>query len=96
MWGGGWVRDENGLGCCLSQMRRFWEVLQEAVYVGDQKGGREEAQFLAEDHVVLAGVAMSKKTDMEGALSFQLMKNILLSLKKEVDRRLDILEWALT
>jgi hypothetical protein len=64
--------------------------------VGEQKGGREAVQFLAEDHVVLAGVAMSKKTDMEGALSFQLMKNILLLLKKEVDRWLSILEWAFT
>jgi hypothetical protein len=63
---------------------------------GRTKWGREAVQFLAEDHVVLAGVAMSKKTEMEGALSFQLMKNILLLLKKEVDRWLSILEWALT
>lgn len=66
----------------------FWKTHGEE-YGQSWKGG---GAITGGDHAVLAGAAGLKMTDLEGALSFQPLKNILLWLKKEVDRWMGILE----
>lgn len=55
--------------------------------------GKEEAKSMHGDHATPAGSNISKV--VEGVLNMQLLKEILLSLKKEIDRCLDQLEVGL-
>jgi hypothetical protein len=56
-------------------------------------GFEKEAKSMHGDHATPAGSNISKV--VEGVLNMQLLKEILLSLKKEIDRCLDQLEVGL-
>lgn len=75
----------------------YYGQFQKTNIEGHGRFCKERGANIARDHTVHVGDDFSKKfvAVLEGVLAFQLLKDIMLSLKKEVDRWLVKLEMGL-